>query len=79
MKIYNLPAKISGIIFDIDSTLYTNSPYAFEQVDCQVRAFAKMKGISSAEARKMVADYRKQFAAEHNGNLAIHLKLLVFQ
>ena len=68
MKIYNLPAKISGIIFDIDSTLYTNRPYAFEQVDCQVRAFAKMKGISSSEARKMVADYRKQFAAEHNGS-----------
>ena len=68
MKIYNLPQTIKAIIFDIDSTLYTNRPYAFEQVDCQVRAFAKMKGISSSEARKMVADYRKQFAAEHNGS-----------
>ena len=68
MKIYNLPQTIKAIIFDIDSTLYTNSPYAFEQVDCQVRAFAKMKGISSSEARKMVSDYRKQFAADHNGS-----------
>ena len=56
MKIYNLPQTIKAIIFDIDSTLYTNSPYAFEQVDCQVRAFAKLKGITSAEARKMVAE-----------------------
>ena len=68
MKIYNLPQTIKAIIFDIDSTLYTNSPYAFEQVDCQVRAFAKLKGITSAEARKMVADYRKKFATEHNGS-----------
>ena len=68
MKVYNLPETVKAIIFDIDSTLYTNRPYAFEQVDCQVRAFAKLKGITSAEARKMVSDYRKQFAAEHNGS-----------
>ena len=68
MKIYKLPVKLKAIIFDIDSTLYTNQAYAFEQVDCQVRAFAELRGISADEARCMVADYRKKFAAEHNGS-----------
>lgn len=68
MDLFNIPKVIKAIIFDIDSTLYTNSAYAFEQVDCQVRAFAEERGISIEAARKMVADYRRQFAAEHNGS-----------
>ena len=40
MKIYKIPADLKAFIFDIDSTLYTNQAYAFEQVDCQVRQFA---------------------------------------
>ena len=68
MKIYKMPQELRAFIFDIDSTLYTNTAYAFEQVDCQVRQFAKERGISADEARRMVADYRKRFAAEHNGS-----------
>lgn len=68
MKIYKLPENLKAIIFDIDSTLYTSPSYAFEQVDCQVREFAKSRNISADEARKMVADYRKKFALEHNGS-----------
>lgn len=68
MKIYKIPQNLKALIFDIDSTLYTNPAYAFEQVDCQVREFARVRGIGADEARKMVADYRKKFAAEHNGS-----------
>ncbi|MCQ2586938.1 MAG: HAD family hydrolase [Treponema sp.] len=68
MKTFNLPENINAIIFDIDSTLYTSSKYAFEQVDCQVREFARLKGISADDARKMVADYRKKYAETHNGS-----------
>lgn len=68
MKIYKIPQNLKAIIFDIDSTLYTNDAYAFEQVDCQVREFAKLRGITSSEARKMVADYRRKFAEEHGGS-----------
>lgn len=68
MKIYKIPQDLRAFIFDIDSTLYTNASYAFEQVDCQVRQFAKERGISADEARRMVADYRKSFANEHNGS-----------
>ena len=68
MKIYKIPSDLRAFIFDIDSTLYTNQAYAFEQVDCQVRQFAKEREITADEARRMVADYRKKFAAEHNGS-----------
>ena len=68
MKIYKIPSDLRAFIFDIDSTLYTNQAYAFEQVDCQVRQFAKEREITADEARRMVADYRKRFAAEHNGS-----------
>ncbi len=79
MKVYKIPQIVRGIIFDIDSTLYTNAAYAFEQVDCQVREFAKMRGITADEARKMVADYRKKFAAENNGKkISLGNTLLAF-
>ena len=82
MKLFNLPQnpqKIRAIIFDIDSTLYTNKPYAFEQVDCQVREFAQLKKISIEQARKMVADYRKQYAQEHDGKkISLGNTLLAF-
>lgn len=67
MKVYKIPPRVTTLIFDIDSTLYTNSAYAFEQIDCQVRAFAKERGISEDEARKMVNDYRKKYSIEHDG------------
>lgn len=67
MKIYKIPEQLKAIIFDIDSTLYTNQAYAFEQIDCQVREFAKLRNITADEARRMVADYRKKYAAEHDG------------
>ncbi|MBR4789449.1 MAG: HAD hydrolase-like protein [Treponema sp.] len=79
MKTYNLPPNPKALIFDIDSTLYTNAAYAFEQVDCQVRQFAKDRGITADEARRMVADYRKQYAAANNGKkISLGNTLLAF-
>ena len=48
MKIYKIPEKLETIIFDIDSTLYTNAAYAFEQVDCQVREYARITGMTGS-------------------------------
>ena len=79
MKTYNLPSNPKTLIFDIDSTLYTNAAYAFEQVDCQVRQFARERGITADEARRMVADYRKKFAADNNGKkISLGNTLLAF-
>ena len=79
MKAFNLPSNPKTLIFDIDSTLYTNAAYAFEQVDCQVRQFARDRGITADEARHMVADYRRQFAAANNGKkISLGNTLLAF-
>ena len=67
MKIYKIPTELKAIIFDIDSTLYTNPRYAFEQVDVQVRHYAALHAMTNDNAREMVNNYRKKWAAEHNG------------
>ena len=67
MKTYNIPEVVKGIIFDIDGTLYTSDEYVFEQVDVQVRHFAKLKSISVETARKMVEEYKAKWAETHNG------------
>ena len=67
MKIYKIPDDLQTIIFDIDSTLYTNAAYAFEQVDCQVREYARITGMTADEAREKVLNYRKEFAAKNDG------------
>jgi HAD superfamily hydrolase (TIGR01549 family) len=67
MKIYRIPEKCAALIFDIDSTLYTCPEYAHEQIDCQIRKFAEIRGITTEEARKIVADYRQNWAEKHHG------------
>ncbi len=78
MKTYNISKNIKAIIFDVDSTLYTNPEYAFEQVDCQIRAFAKMKGIPADEARKTLAEFGKKWQEDHNGQKISLGNALVF-
>ncbi len=68
MKIYKIPEITKAFIFDIDSTLYTNQAYAFEQIDCQLREYAAELGVETDVIRKKVSDYRKKFASEHNGS-----------
>jgi HAD superfamily hydrolase (TIGR01549 family) len=68
MKIYRIPDKCSAVIFDIDGTLYTCPEYVFEQIDSQVRRLGELRGITADEARALVADFRKKYAAEHNGS-----------
>lgn len=67
MKIYKIPENLKTIIFDIDSTLYTNDRYAFEQVDVQLRHFAEIKGVTAGEIRKMIEDFRSNYSKEHDG------------
>lgn len=67
MTVYKTPSNLKAIIFDIDCTLYTNQAYAIEQVDCQIREYARVKNMTVEAARKKVSDYRKAYALSHNG------------
>ncbi|ULQ60693.1 HAD family hydrolase [Brucepastera parasyntrophica] len=71
MTIYRIPDHLSCIIFDIDSTLYTNEAYAREQTGIQIRRFADIKGISYSEAEKMIAAFRENFRKEHGTSLSL--------
>ncbi|MGN0740399.1 MAG: HAD family hydrolase [Treponema sp.] len=67
MKIYKIPENLKTIIFDIDSTLYTNEAYATEQVDIQLRHFAKIKNTTPENIRKMIEDFRSEYTRTHDG------------
>jgi phosphoglycolate phosphatase/putative hydrolase of the HAD superfamily len=67
MEYYSLPERISGIVFDIDRTLYTNEEYVEHQEQVLYARFAKEKGIEVDEARRQVDAYREQFARDHGG------------
>ncbi len=62
-----MPTNPKVLIFDIDSTLYTCPEYAHEQIDAQVRHFAKLNHLSADGARNMIADYRRKWAKDHDG------------
>lgn len=64
---YNLPEHATCLIFDIDSTLYTCPEYAHEQIDSQIRHFADLRGMTHDEARALIADSRRAYAAAHGG------------
>lgn len=67
VKIYKLPEDLRAIIFDIDGTLYTSPAYVFEQVDVQIRHWAKINGWSVEAARKKMETFRKEWSASHGG------------
>lgn len=67
MKVYHIPPSTKAILFDIDSTLYTNSFYAHEQVDVQLRYFAEQKGWPYDKAKAKIDAYRQEWAQTHNG------------
>lgn len=67
LKIYKIPENIKTIIFDIDSTLYTSSAYAFEQVDAQIRHWAHKQRITAAQARNKISQFRKNWSRENGG------------
>lgn len=67
MKIYKIPENLKTIIFDIDSTLYTNEEYAVEQVDIQLRHFAKLRNTTPDNIRQMIKDFRDEYSRTHDG------------
>ncbi len=67
MKTFNIPKNPKVLIFDIDATLYTCPEYAHEQIDAQIRHYAKLNNLSADGARNMIADFRRKWAAEHDG------------
>jgi phosphoglycolate phosphatase/putative hydrolase of the HAD superfamily len=71
MKSYQLPAKIRGIIFDMDSTLYTNEAYQQFQIDVIIERLAKIKNLSFDEMKTQIEDYRADWEKTHGGKTSL--------
>lgn len=57
-------AEIRGIVFDLDGTLYVCDRFAAEIQDAAAAYIAGVKGISHAEAGRLMADTRLRLAEE---------------
>ena len=67
MRVFNLPNKCEALLFDMDSTLYTNEEYANSQIDLLVERLAHVQSKTSAQMKYEIDEYRKNWAAEHEG------------
>jgi len=72
MKVFKLPTQCKAILFDVDSTLYTNDEYARSQIDLPIERLAKMRGITFSQMNEEIAQYRAEWAKEHNGQFISH-------
>ena len=72
MKVYKLPDKCAAILFDIDSTLYTNPEYARSQIDLPIEKLARMRGVSFSRMNDEMNEYRDNWAKEHEGRGISH-------
>ena len=67
MTIYHIPEEPKAIIFDIDSTLYTNKEFAESQIDVQIARFAELKNLEPEAAKNMVRSYREEWSKMNDG------------
>ncbi|MCX7025178.1 MAG: HAD family hydrolase [Spirochaetes bacterium] len=66
MKVYRIPVHVSAILFDIDSTLYTDEAYAGFQNDVLVGELARTRGMDFQQALLETEKARVRWA-ERNG------------
>ena len=67
MKVFRLPGRCAAIIFDMDSTLYTHPEYARSQIDLPIAKLARLRGKTFDEMNEVIAQYRKDWARDHDG------------
>lgn len=67
MKTYSLPAAVRGLIFDVDSTLYTCDAYARAQVLVQIERLAERRGVGAEAMEAELEAYRDAWSRDHGG------------
>ena len=67
MKIFRLPDQCAAILFDLDSTLYTNEEYARLQIDLPIERLAGLRGIALSDMHEEINRFRKNWARDHGG------------
>jgi len=67
MKVYRLPDQCTAILFDLDSTLYTNPEYARSQIDLPIERLARLRGVTFGEMNEEIDRFRADWAQKHEG------------
>jgi len=67
MKLYHIPHQISGLIFDMDGTLYTHHEYAEHQNIVLIQRLAELRGQSYEAMRIQIDEYRRAWAEAQGG------------
>jgi phosphoglycolate phosphatase/putative hydrolase of the HAD superfamily len=71
MTCYELPKKIRGIIFDMDSTLYTNDAYQQFQIDVIIQRLADIKNLSFDVMNAQIKAYRDDWEKTHGSKTSL--------
>ncbi|MDR2518338.1 MAG: HAD family hydrolase [Spirochaetaceae bacterium] len=67
MKIYAVPPRVDAVLFDMDSTLYTNERYAAFQRESLIRRFAERRGLPFEAALSEVEAYQSAWGRARGG------------
>jgi phosphoglycolate phosphatase/putative hydrolase of the HAD superfamily len=71
MKVYRIPPDSDAILFDMDSTLYTNEEYMRTQIENPVRRMADLRGLSLDVMEGEIEDYRKAWTETHGEKISL--------
>lgn len=71
MRIYRLPENPRAILFDLDSTLYTDARYAAFQADVLLRELARARGVDEDRARAEVETVRAALRERSGKNASL--------
>jgi HAD superfamily hydrolase (TIGR01549 family) len=67
MTLYSLPGRVSGLIFDLDCTLYTHPEYAQRQTDVLIERLAELRGKDAGTIAAEVEAYRNDWSRNNGG------------
>lgn len=78
MKIYRLPPVSSALVFDMDSTLYTNPEYERDQIDLLIKRLARIRNKTFEDMKGEVAAYRETWARVRGEKISLSRAFMDF-
>lgn len=78
MRLFSLPESPRALLFDFDSTLYTNAEYASFQNEVLIERLAKERGEPLAATKALIEERRAEHAAAGQGRTSLGNLFLEF-
>ena len=68
MKIYFIPEKVKGLIFDIDLTLYDNKDYYNSQTEVLIQRLAEEQRKDYLDVKNQIDSFKLKYAERNKGH-----------